>query len=75
MTATRKQRTQIVAGIVALSNSALLLSIASRWLFKHGGEHVFGLQARTWGFVLLGLALLGIGTGIATLVSARKSES
>jgi hypothetical protein len=71
--ANRKKRFGVALGAVVMANSAVLLSMASGRLFKHGSELIFGLEARSWGFAVLGLAIVGTGAGIAALVtSARK---
>ena len=68
----RKKRVGVALGAVALANSAMFLSFGASRLFKHGSELVFGLQARTWGFVLLGLAIVGLAGAIGVLVSSQK---
>ena len=70
-----KKKRLLVAGMVALSNSVLLLSLGASNLFKHGSEHIFGLEARTWGFALLGISILGVAVASAVLVEAKKAGS
>ena len=71
----RGKRVGISIGAVALANSAVFLSLGSSRLFKYGSEHIFGFEARTWGFVLLALAIVGVAAGIAFLVSAQKPRA
>ena len=66
----RKKR--VAFGATLLANGGMLLTFGSNRLLKHGSEHVFGLDGRTWAFALLGLAVVGIAAAIAILVSAQN---
>ena len=68
----RKKRLGVAFGAVGLANSAMFLSFGGSRLFKHGGEHIFGFEARTWGFALLGLAIVGLAGALAVLVKAQN---
>jgi hypothetical protein len=60
--------------VIGLALSAVFGSSAAGRLFKHGSELVFGLEARTWGFATLALAVICIGGAIAVMVQPDKPQ-
>jgi len=70
----KQKRLRLSLAAVLICNSVVMLSMASGFLFKHGPELIFGLQARTWGFGVLGLMIVSLTFAMVIFVTALKQR-